>query len=130
MVVRYSTRARVAAVSPFQAGAWGVDLVDYINQRFAAQGVNVTMFSRIGGHQDLLWVAEFPDLDTLQVALATVNSDQGYRTRLQNAVNDHLFEPSSIENAIWISAGDRPGSNAGYGEPGYGEPGYEGYGEP
>ena len=96
-MIMYSTRARVAGYLP-DVVAWGAKVAQLGTK---VLGVQVDCASRVGGHQDMVWVSRWDSLAALDAALLKLGDNADYLAMVKTAVEKGYFDPGSIEYAIW-----------------------------
>jgi hypothetical protein len=96
-MILYSTRARVAGFPP-DVAAWSAEIAKLASQIL---GNEVTVASRVGGHQDMIWTSRVNDLAALEVDLDKLQQNGQYLAMIKTAIDKGYFDPASIETAVW-----------------------------
>jgi hypothetical protein len=97
-MLTYALLARISGV-PTKAGAWAHEIAELVKTK---TGVAVNVSTRLGGPQQIIWVSQYDDFAAFEKAQAKIAGDADYNKMVQDAVDRHLFDISSIETAFWL----------------------------
>ena len=102
MAITSTVTARISG-NPREAIAWALDLANYLKENF---NDSTRVLTRIGGPMGLIvWVSVTENLAAFEEQQQKLQADSGYQERIDQAVEKGLFDPATIETAIWTDLG-------------------------
>lgn len=96
-MIMFSTRARITGPIP-DAIAWAMEVAQIVTK---ASGVQIEVANRVGGFNDVIWVARLDDLAAVDKLMGTVQASADYLAALRTANEKKLFEVLTVEQAFW-----------------------------
>ena len=96
-MIIFSTRARVAGAVP-EAVAWAAEIAQVVTK---ATGVAIEVATRVGGHNDIIWVSRLDNMAAVEALMEKVQGDPNYHAAIKTARAKQLFDSLSIEQAFW-----------------------------
>ena len=96
-MIIFSTRARVAGAVP-EAVAWAAEIAQVVTK---ATGVAIEVATRVGGHNDIIWVSRLDNMAALEALMEKVQGDPTYHAAIKTAQDKQLFDSLSVEQAFW-----------------------------
>ena len=96
-MIMFSTRARVTGPIP-DAIAWAMEVAEIVKK---ASGIEIQVANRVGGHNDVLWVARLDNLAAVETMMGTVQGSAEYVAALRTANDKKLFDVLTVEQAFW-----------------------------
>ena len=96
-MIIFSTRARVAGAVP-DAVAWAAEVAQIVTK---ATGVTIEVATRVGGHNDIIWVSRLDNMAAVEKLMEQVQGDASYHAAIRTAQEKKLFDSVSVEQAFW-----------------------------
>ena len=66
-----------------------------------ATGVAIEVATRVGGHNDIIWVSRLDNMAALEALMEKVQRDPNYHAAIKTAQEKQLFDSLSVEQAFW-----------------------------
>ena len=96
-MIIFSTRARVAGAVP-DAVAWAAEVAQIVTK---ATSVNIEVATRVGGHNEIIWVSRLDNMAAVDKLMEQVQGDASYHAARRSAQGTKLFDSVSVEQAFW-----------------------------
>jgi hypothetical protein len=104
-VVRFQRSARFKAGKALDAVKWAKEIAGFVSAKYPDTPVRV-FTERYGAIGGIYWVADFPDVATMDEVISGLMADETYQDYLFRAA-DLLLEGSG-KDTVMVSVGDDP----------------------
>jgi hypothetical protein len=96
-MIIYSTRARIAGDAA-AAMAWAQEVTALVTR---ITGTTAEVAVRVGGSLDIIWVGRYETMAAMDADVTAWQSHPEYQAMAKQALEQGLFETTTIESAIF-----------------------------